>query len=294
MDADIKALASSWIEEGLQTVFDDKEREDITVKAALYSINAGGKRIRPVLMYMVSSMLGIDPSRVLPLAISLELIHTYSLIHDDLPLMDNDDLRRGKPTCHVAFGGGIALLAGDLLLNKAYEILFENCEKDVSYISAAAHIACKAGLQGMVGGQSIDLDSEGKKISLEVLEELQDKKTGALLNAASVTPWFLLENGDLSLKKELEKYASSIGLAFQIKDDILDFVADEKVLGKTIGKDYLNNKPTFVTILGMDEAKVRLHEELTKAFDALSSIEAMGYNIESLREITSFIGDRNS
>ncbi|MBQ2156277.1 MAG: polyprenyl synthetase family protein, partial [Clostridiales bacterium] len=220
-----------WILPELENVFTPNEAEDITVKAALYSLYAGGKRLRPLMMYLTSDMLKLDfdiDADVKYFAATLEMLHTYSLIHDDLPALDNDDLRRGKPTCHKAFGEGIAVLAGDLLLNKAMERLFLMCEKHPGYTYAASAMAENSGISGMLGGQSIDIASEDKEISLDLLTELQRKKTGAFIEAAVVTPYYLsklMKRSD-SAKDEtasdLRKLAEHIGLAFQIKDDILD------------------------------------------------------------------------
>ncbi|MBO4748119.1 MAG: polyprenyl synthetase family protein, partial [Clostridiales bacterium] len=174
------------IENLLLDVFPSELSDDPTVKAAMYSLLAGGKRLRPLMMHLTSEMLGLgdelDPD-VKYFAATLEMLHTYSLIHDDLPALDNDDMRRGKPTCHVVFGEGIAVLAGDLLLNKAMERLFCICEKKPGYVFAASSMSENAGIKGMLGGQSIDIASEDKEISLELLEILQEKKTGAFIEA---------------------------------------------------------------------------------------------------------------
>ena len=284
--------AGEWIEPSLETVFPHDLKDDVTVKASMYSLLAGGKRIRPCLMYLFANLLRCDADEVLPFATSLEMIHTYSLIHDDLPAMDNDDLRRGKPTCHKAFGEGIALLAGDNLLNRAYEILFRQCRKgEINKIRAASYIASKAGIEGMIGGQSIDLDSEDKSIDLDLLYELQDKKTGALLSAACMVPCYIAE-AEPAVASEVMEYAMHIGLLFQIKDDILDVEADPALLGKSTGKDERDGKATFVTLLGLEEASSRMDEEYKGCLDNLKSLSDMGYDTSDLQVITEFLAER--
>ena len=282
-----------WIESSLTEVFPESLSDDITVKASLYSLTAGGKRIRPCLMYITGRMLGCDIDEVLPFAKALEMIHTYSLIHDDLPAMDNDDLRRGKPTCHKAFGEGIALLAGDNLLNRAYEILFDSClSGDMRKIRAASQIASKAGISGMIGGQSIDLDSEGKTITLETLYELQEEKTGALLSAACVTPCYLA-GVTPEVKSVIQEFSEHLGLMFQIQDDILDVKADPEKLGKSVGKDERDGKATFVTLLGLEEAKNKLDEETTGCRLMLRKLESFGYDTTDLETIVDFLAERD-
>jgi len=291
-----------WILPELENIFDSKESEDITVKAALYSLYAGGKRLRPLMMHLTMDMLklgeGID-SDVKYFAATLEMLHTYSLIHDDLPGLDNDDLRRGKPTCHKAFGEGIAVLAGDLLLNKAMERMFSICEKKPGYIYAASAMAENAGIKGMLGGQSIDIASEEKEISIELLTELQDKKTGAFIEAAVVTPYYLAkkmnreESASDETASDLRKLASHIGLAFQIKDDILDVTSNSEILGKSTGKDERDSKATFVTLLGLEGAKKRLDEETVSIKAILSGFEEKGFDVADYLTLTDFLVNRD-
>ncbi len=302
---DINALmerTEQWILPELESVFDSKESEDITVKAGLYSLFAGGKRLRPLMMKLTSEMLGtgsdIDAD-VKYFAATLEMLHTYSLIHDDLPALDNDDLRRGKPTCHKAYGEGIAVLAGDLLLNKAMERLFTICEKKPGYIYTASTLAENAGIRGMLGGQSIDIASEEKEISLDLLTELQEKKTGAFIEAAVVTPYYLSkkmtreESRTDEMANALRKLASHIGLAFQIKDDILDVTSNSEILGKSTGKDARDEKATFVTLLGLDGAKERLDEETKSIRSILDSFDGKGFDTEDYRTLTDFLVNRD-
>ena len=303
--ADIKELmqqTEAWITPELESVFAEDVREDITVKAASYSLFAGGKRLRPMMMHLTSEMLGLDPetdSDVKYFAATLEMIHTYSLIHDDLPAMDNDDLRRGKPTCHVVYGEGIATLAGDLLLNTAMERLFAISEKKPDYIYAASAMAKNAGLYGMIGGQSIDIDSTEKKISLDLLIELQEKKTGALIEASVVTPYYVAkkmtreESETDEIAVDLRKLASHIGLAFQIRDDILDVISDSSVLGKSTGKDERDSKATFVTLLGLDGAEKRLSEEISSIKSILANFADKGFDTGNYETLTDYLENRN-
>ncbi|MBO4450251.1 MAG: polyprenyl synthetase family protein [Clostridiales bacterium] len=294
---------AKWLEPELDSVFTAKQKEDITVKAAMYSLNAGGKRLRPLMMRLTALMTGCPESMmadVLYYAATLEMIHTYSLIHDDLPAMDNDDLRRGKPTCHKVYGEGIATLAGDLLLNSACERLFKMAILKPEYLYASYFMCKNAGLEGMVGGQSIDLDSEGKTIGLDLLYELQEKKTGALIESAVVTPYYLLKGMDVKQAEQdpaavlLKKLAGHIGLAFQIRDDILDVESDPSVLGKNTGKDLRDSKATFVTLLGIDGAAEKLSCEIRSAMDVLSELEGMGYDTDGYKTLVDYLEKRDS
>ncbi len=250
-----------------------------------YSLTAGGKRIRPLLMLLFCEACGEKCGNYIDISTSIEMIHSFSLIHDDLPCMDNDDFRRGKPSCHKKFGEATALLAGDALTFLAFERICDavsnkviDSEKAVSLINI---LAKASGSFGMIGGQIIDIESEDKKISLEVLKELQNKKTGALISAACEMGCVLADRKDkIPYAKE---YAYNLGLAFQIVDDILDVEGNFKTLGKPIGSDKENHKTTFVSLYGLEKAK-ELAENYTKA--ALKSLE----NFESsdiLTELTS-------
>lgn len=246
--------------------------------------------MRPALMYASSSLLndyGVKPEDIANYAAALEMIHTYSLIHDDLPCMDNDDMRRGRPTCHKQFGEAIALLAGDTLLNLAHEILLKLSVLSSKHAVAAFNISNLAGISGMIGGQSIDITSEGKMIPIERLYELQRKKTGALIEAAVTTPYFLTEAPE-DIYLHLKEYAEHLGLAFQIKDDILDLEADEAKLGKSVGKDERDNKSTFVTVMGLQGAKDKLREEENACYGALDYLSSKNMDIILLRELTDY------
>ena len=300
---DLAKDTAIWLEPELQSVFTEEQKDDITVKAALYSLNAGGKRIRPLMMRLTALMTGcteVKMADVLYYAATLEMIHTYSLIHDDLPAMDNDDLRRGKPTCHKVYGEGIATLAGDLLLNAACERLFKASLSNPGYLYASYFMCKNAGLDGMVGGQSIDLDSEGKKIDLDLLYELQRKKTGALIESAVVTPYYLIKelNEEQAAADEtaglLRKLAEHIGLSFQIRDDILDVESDPSVLGKNTGKDLRDSKATFVTLLGENGAKDRLAQEIKAAKDVLGSLGKKGFDTQGYMILVDYLENRDS
>ena len=220
-----------------------------------YSLLLGGKRIRPVLMLAVGDLLGVDREKIINYAIALELIHTYSLTHDDLPEMDNDDFRRGKPSNHKVFGTGNAVLAGDGLLNTAYSLLFEQCFNGTEFISAAKYICDCAGINGMIAGQSADLLYENSKDADEsVLEYIYENKTAKLITAALVTPSILCGN---KYCVELKEFGSALGYLFQLTDDILDVEGSFETLGKSTGKDEKENKFTCVSLYGLENSKLK-------------------------------------
>jgi len=254
------------------------------VLAMEYSLMAGGKRLRPALALGAARVLGARDEVALPAACALEMIHTYSLIHDDLPAMDNDDLRRGKPTAHKAFGEATAILAGDALLTLAFEVLAEagNCE-------VIREIAQASGVGGMAGGQFIDLESEGKQIGLEELREIHRCKTGALIRVA-VRAGALLAGATPQALAALTAYGEHIGLAFQIADDILDVVGDEAAIGKPVGSDVANAKATYPAILGLERARDLAREA---ADAALAALEDFGPEADLFRKLADFIVDRD-
>ena len=231
-----------WLKEILppKSLTVDNFPEKRIYEAMEYSLMAGGKRIRPVLALAVCDMLNGDTKEVIPFAGAIELIHTYSLIHDDLPCMDNDDYRRGKLTNHKVFGEAMAVLAGDGLLNFAFETMLgetaKNDEKTFLRLKTAYMISMAAGTKGMIGGQVIDMESEKTNISYELLCQMHRMKTGALIKASVLAPAILL-NVDKNLYSKLEVYADNIGLAFQIKDDILDYEGNSEIVGKSTGSD---------------------------------------------------------
>ena len=239
-------------------------------EAMSYSLFAGGKRLRPVIMIMTAKMLGAQPETVLPFACAMEMIHTYSLIHDDLPAMDNDDLRRGKPTNHKVFGEAKAILAGDALLTKAFEIAAGYdvqgvCKKSV--LRAISVLAKAAGADGMVAGQMIDIESHDE--DLELLRHLHSLKTGAIIRAAGVIG-AILSGADEESVKAVDDFCLNLGIAFQIQDDILDVMGSEQELGKPIGSDAENHKSTYVTICGIEGAKKLAQEYTDRAVKCLS------------------------
>lgn len=265
------------------------EQGGLVTEAARYSLLGGGKRIRPVLLLAVCEMLGVSRSTAMPFACALEMIHTYSLIHDDLPCMDNDDFRRGNPTCHKVYGEALAVLAGDALLNRAYEVMLnavKNGQK--GSVDAALSIAAAAGNQGMIGGQALDLAAEGKMIPLNELQVLHQMKTGALLKAP-VMAAVSLAGTENQIADALEKYASAIGLAFQIQDDILDATSDSQTMGKTVGKDERDQKATYVSLLGLDTARRQLADTINTAHAALQNLRSIGLDTFFLEGLADFL-----
>jgi geranylgeranyl diphosphate synthase type II len=282
------------IDKSLEGFFPEAS-DDLTICAARYSLLSGGKRIRPLLMLASSFMLNVKEAEIIPFACAIEMIHTYSLIHDDLPCMDNDVLRRGVPTCHVQFSEAIALLAGDALLNSAYELLWEHCiYGDIGRLKAARFISQAAGISGMIGGQSIDITSEQGSVTPEILYDMHNKKTGALIEAAIMTPLFLSQDiKDFSrVKDSLNSFSKHLGLSFQIKDDLLDLLSSSKDLGKSTGKDEATSKCTFVTVFGAEKAKKLFEEEVFLTFSAMDDLEKMGYNVDLLRGIAEYLRER--
>lgn len=259
-----------------------------------YSLMAGGKRVRPMLVLEFAKLCGGSEDAAIPFACAIEMIHTYSLIHDDLPCMDDDDLRRGRPTNHKVFGEGVAVLGGDGLLTLAFETVlseravalngFEKCAQ------AGRILARFAGTQGMIGGQIIDIESENKAISLERLKEMDRNKTGALMKAACLMGC-ISAGADEEKCRAAEEYADKIGLAFQIVDDILDVISDEQTLGKPIGSDKENNKSTYVSLLGMDECR-RLSSQLTS--QAIDQLSAFANDTTVLKDFALYLRDRTN
>ncbi|MBD5632568.1 MAG: polyprenyl synthetase family protein [Clostridia bacterium] len=262
-------------------------RPQLLADSLKYSLMLGGKRIRPVLTFAVGDLLGIDRAKLKNFALAIELIHTYSLIHDDLPEMDNDDFRRGKPSNHKVFGTGNAVLAGDGLLNTAYSLLLKECHKGAEYVSAAEFICDCAGVYGMIAGQSADLMHENDKSFNEpTLEFIYENKTAKLLTAPVVVPGIL---GGGKYYSELKAFGSSLGFLFQITDDILDVEGDFSKLGKSIGKDEKEGKYTSVALYGLDGSKLKadfLAEKCTNI------IESIGGDNEFLLQLVSFVRSR--
>lgn len=278
------------INEELKSYFENKgSYNKIIYDSASYSLNVGGKRIRPILMLLVYNMYKERWEDILDMALSIEMIHTYSLIHDDLPCMDNDDLRRGMPTNHKKFGEDIAVLAGDTLLNEAMSLMMKFAlENGENSLVAARAIAEAAGPEGMIGGQVVDIINEGKKISKDELSYMHKKKTGELIRV-SICAGALLANAPLDDIKLLDKFGSNLGLAFQIKDDILDIIGNVEKLGKNTLSDEENHKSNFITMYGLEfckEESRRLTEECISVLDKLS------VDTEVLKKLTYELLDR--
>lgn len=261
-------------------------------QAMRYAVLGGGKRIRPVLVYLSGVAVGAALETLDGPACAVEFVHAYSLIHDDLPAMDDDDLRHGQPTCHKAFGEALAILAGDALQALAFQILGQDTAMAVDpaiRLRMLGVLAHAAGSRGMVGGQAIDLAAVGQELSLAELENMHIHKTGALIRASVLLGALSQPTADPAVLERLDHYAKCIGLAFQIRDDILDVVGDAAMLGKTTGADRALNKPTYPTLLGLEGAREHarvLHEE------ALASLQPLGSEAEALRWLASYIVER--
>ena len=255
-----------------------------------YSLMAGGKRLRPILVMAAADAVGARGTDFVQAACGIEMIHTYSLIHDDLPAMDNDDYRRGKLTNHKVFGEALAILAGDALLTQAFEVILR--QQGVSaevLVQVLKEMSIAAGPNGMVGGQVIDMLSEGKRISMEELRKMHMGKTGALFRAA-IRSGAILGGASEAQLAALTTYADCFGLAFQITDDILDVVGDEAVIGKPVGSDERNEKSTYVTLTSLDEAKKLAADTVQQALEAL---EIFGDEAKFLRDLVKMLLERN-
>jgi geranylgeranyl diphosphate synthase, type II len=261
------------------------------VEAIRYSLLGGGKRIRPILLLAACEAVGGADERALPYGCALEMIHVYSMIHDDLPAMDDDALRRGRPTSHVVFGEGLAILAGDALLTEAFHLLMVSAERDPDprrAMQAVREIAAAAGAGGMVGGQAADLAAEGHLLDLPAVELIHVRKTGALIRAA-VRSGALIAAANPAQLERLSQYGECLGLAFQIADDILDAEAPTSVTGKVPGRDNALHKATFPAVLGLPAAKQRARELLDRGLEALSSFDDRA---DPLRDIARLVVGR--
>lgn len=256
---------------------------DATLCASMeYSLMAGGKRLRPILLMAAADAVGTDGTRFVTTGCAIEMIHTYSLIHDDLPAMDNDDYRRGKLTNHKVYGAGMATLAGDALMTLSFEVMLrQQGVSDAVRLAVVREMSQAAGRDGMVGGQAIDLESEGQEIPLERLRQMHLGKTGALFRAA-IRSGALLAEAKTEQLAALTRYAEAFGLAFQITDDILDVTGDEATIGKPIGSDERNHKSTYVTLLSLERAQ-RLAEETVA--QGIAALQPFGDEADFLREL---------
>jgi geranylgeranyl diphosphate synthase type II len=281
------------VEEALKRYAPQPEGPAADVSRAMsYSLFAGGKRLRPILCMAGAGAVGGDEQRVLPVACALEMIHTYSLIHDDLPAMDNDDLRRGKATCHKVYGEAVAILAGDGLLTEAFQLMTRVDLSDGSdpriLLEVIALIARAAGCEGMVGGQVVDIQSEGKAVAPSLVEFIHTHKTGALI-AASVSSGAMLGGGDREQVSAVISYGQGIGLAFQIADDILDIEGNTEAMGKRVGGDARKKKITYPSVLGLKESKAIQTEMVEKALGALATFDEKA---DPLRHLAMYIVER--
>ena len=285
--------SSSSVDQTLDVLLKLDERpERRIIEAMRYSCLGGGKRIRPFLILESSSLFGVDAQAALRVAAAIEMVHCYSLIHDDLPAMDNDDLRRGKATCHKQFDEATAILAGDALLTKAFEVLSETITDASGEVRSELVLALAraAGHKGMVGGQMIDLLSESQPLELEEISYLQRLKTGALIECA-VESGAILGRAPEFEKRKLGAYAFEVGLAFQITDDLLDVEGEEAQVGKKTGKDKDAGKATFVSILGAEKAR---NQALFHCQKAIEELEVFGDRASILRDLAKFIVTRSS
>lgn len=288
---DMRDIASV-VNQRLDVIMDEMCEPGILKDAMSYSLKAGGKRLRPVLCMLSAGMFG-NRAQALDVACAIEMIHTYSLIHDDLPSMDNDVLRRGKPTNHVVFGEAFALLAGDGLLNCAFEVLLklaQNSDRDkLDVVRAMQIVASASGVKGMIAGQAADLQFEGEDVDAQVLHYIHERKTAAMIKAAVCAGAALLR-ADEDEMKALNIYGENIGLVFQIVDDILDEEGDESKLGKSVGKDKDAEKMTFARVYGIDASR-RIAKEKTD--EAITALARFGTRADGLKALAQFMLDRD-
>ena len=284
------AEVNEWLD---RLVPSEKTAPEQLHRAMRYSLLAGGKRLRPALVLSAGEAFGADTDDLMPAACAIEMIHTYSLIHDDLPAMDNDDLRRGRPTCHKAFGEAVAILAGDALLTQAFRVMAadapgRDAERQVRVIREVANAA--GTVDALIGGQMADIESEGKKVDASTLEYIHRSKTGAVITASVVVGGTIAGAGAEQVEK-LREYGECIGLAFQIADDILDVTSTSEQLGKTPGKDQAANKATYPAIHGIAASQARSRELIDRAVSIASNLDL---KTEVLEDLARFIIARSS
>lgn len=258
------------------------------IRAMSYSVQAGGKRLRPALALNACEIMGGDVIKAMPYACAIEMIHTYSLIHDDLPALDNDSLRRGRPTSHMVFGEAKAILAGDALLSYAFEIMLE-AALDNNGLRACRHIARAAGIKGMVGGQWEDVSNEGKEISSHMLRYIHEHKTADMITGALLAGGAAAGASENALEG-MRIYGANIGMAFQITDDILDVTGSQAEMGKSLGKDAQEKKATYVALYGVEEARKAAEEHILRAKEALAAYE----RVDFLLQLADFILSRKN
>ena len=285
--------SKTFVEEKLVSYANELQCPNVLREAMAYSLEAGGKRLRPLLLFATLQAFGKEKNLGVGAACALEMINTYSLVHDDLPCMDDDDLRRGKPTNHKVFGEAMAVLAGDGLLTYAFQVIMAYEQKEISAekkVRLVLELAKAAGPEGMVGGQVADMEAEGKQLTIDELEYIHKHKTGKLLEFA-VLAGSILSDATEEQEEKLLEFAKYIGLAFQIRDDILDVEGTEEEIGKPIGSDVSNEKSTYTTLFTVDRAKDILEETIAKAKDAIGSLQLQD---EYLLSICDLIAKRNN
>jgi len=276
-------------EQALERCLPSAEHSPAALHGAMrYAVLGGGKRLRPLLVYASAHAFGESGTQLDGSACAVELIHAYSLVHDDLPAMDDDALRRGRPTCHIVFGEAMAILAGDALQALAFEILSNDDGDAVIGMEKQRVLGRACGAEGMAGGQALDLAAVGHRLTLAELEHMHACKTGALIRA-SVRLGALTAGADASALDMLDRYADAVGLAFQVRDDILDVEGDATVIGKTAGKDAAADKPTFPSIIGLDASRARLRELTAIALDAIAPL---GTSADLLQELANYAAHR--
>lgn len=285
-------IKSDYIEELLKKYMPKEDGYQSTIMESMnYSLKAGGKRLRPILTLEACKIVGGSEEDAIPFAMAIEMIHTYSLIHDDLPSLDNDDLRRGKPTNHKVYGEAMAILAGDGLLNYAYEIMLSsslNKDNPEKYLRAIGEIAKSAGIYGMIGGQVVDVESENTLIPKEKLDYIHLNKTAAIM-VGCMRAGAIVGNANEEQLEKVTKYAKNIGLSFQIVDDILDIIGDESKLGKHVGSDIENNKSTYPSLIGIEKSK----EVATQLInEARENIKTLNGDYSFLDGLANYIIDR--
>ncbi len=295
-EVDVKKTLANYggaVEEFLKTCLDGRDIAPRLAEAMRYSLLAGGKRVRPVLCMVWAEIAGTPAATVVPFAAGIECIHTYSLIHDDLPAMDDDDLRRGKPTNHKVFGEATAILAGDALLTEAFSLMLNVPEIPAERVlQATAVLAYGAGPNGMVGGQQVDMELTGKDgVELRDLQRMHSLKTGALITASCLAGAILGGGGEDDMQRAME-YGKHVGMAFQIADDILDVVGDEKQIGKPVGSDQDQGKNTYPSLVGLEESRIMAVQCAVAANKALQAYQ--GPQIDFLAHLAAYIVDRTN
>lgn len=253
-------------------------------EAMRYTLNGGGKRVRPILVLEFARLCGVDKKVAMPFACAIEMVHTYSLIHDDLPCMDDDELRRGRPTCHIAFDEATAVLAGDALLNYAFETMLKSDADANAKLGAISSLATAAGAYGMIGGQIVDMEGEERALNADELTAMHRMKTGALIRAACEMGVYL-GGGDEKKLASARKYADALGRAFQIQDDVLNVIGTAEEMGKDVGNDAESGKSTFVTLYGLDACIKEVSDLTSEAIAAVSGLEGSEFLVELAKSL---------